>query len=111
LAGILSPVLEAAGLASRFPVVVDGVVATDEQLAGKPDPAMFHSAALHLGVDASDCVVVEDATSGAAAGAAGGFAMVVGVDRGGNRAALLDAGADLVVDDLGETVPMPGAGS
>ena len=44
------------------------------------------------------------ATSGAAAGAAGEFALVVGIDRGGNRTALLDAGADLVVDDLDETV-------
>jgi beta-phosphoglucomutase-like phosphatase (HAD superfamily) len=48
--------------------------------------------------------VVEDASSGVAAGAAGGFAMVIGVDRGGNRSALLEAGADLVVDDLDETV-------
>ncbi len=50
-------------------------------------------------------MVVEDATSGVAAGSAGGFALVVGVDRGGNRAALVQAGADLVVDDLAETVP------
>lgn len=98
------PVLAAAALANRFPVVVDGVVATDEELAGKPHPAMFLSAANHLGVDPSRCVVVEDATSGVAAGAAGGFAMVIGIDRGGNRAALLEAGADLVVDDLDETV-------
>ena len=97
------PVLDRAELTSRFPVVIDGVVAADEQLAGKPDPAMFLAAASHLGVEPSRCVVVEDATSGAAAGAAGGFALVVGVDRGGNRSALLDAGADLVVDDLGET--------
>jgi beta-phosphoglucomutase-like phosphatase (HAD superfamily) len=55
-------------------------------------------------VPADRCVVVEDATSGVAAGAAGGFALVVGIDRGGNRAALLDAGADLVVDDLDETL-------
>jgi beta-phosphoglucomutase family hydrolase len=98
------PVLDAADLTGRFPVVVDGVVAADERLAGKPDPAMFLSAAHHLGVDADRCVVVEDATSGAAAGANGGFALVVGIDRGGNRTPLLDAGADLVVDDLGETV-------
>jgi beta-phosphoglucomutase family hydrolase len=98
------PVLDASELTSRFPVIIDGVVAADEELAGKPDPAMFLAAASHLGVEPGRCVVVEDATSGAAAGAAGEFALVVGIDRGGNRTALLDAGADLVVDDLDETV-------
>lgn len=98
------PVLDSARITSRFPVVVDGVVADDEQLAGKPDPAMFLAAAAQLDVTPDRCAVVEDATSGVAAGAAGGFASVVGVDRGGNRAALLDAGAHLVVDDLGETL-------
>jgi len=102
------PVLEAAGLGDRFAVVIDGVVAVDEELVGKPDPAMFLAAAHHLDVDASRCVVVEDASSGAAAGAAGDFALVVGIDRGGNRAALLEAGADIVVDDLGETVANSG---
>lgn len=101
------PVLDAANLTSRFPVVVDGIVATDESLPGKPDPAMFRAASSHLGVEPARCIVVEDATSGVAAGAAGGFAMVLGIDRGGNRAALLAAGADLVVDDLGETVQVP----
>ena len=64
-------------------------------------------AAARLAVPAGRCAVVEDATSGVAAGAAGGFAMVIGVDRGGNRAALLAAGADLVVDDLAETTGRP----
>lgn len=100
------PVLDAADLTSRFPVIVDGVVAADEGLAGKPDPAMFLSAAHHLDIEPERCVVVEDATSGVAAGAAGSFALVVGIDRGGNRTPLLDAGADLVVDDLGETVAL-----
>ena len=97
-------VLAAADLTHRFPVIIDGVVAADEDLAGKPDPAMFLAAASHLDVDPARCVVVEDASSGAAAGAAGGFDLVVGIDRGGNRTALLDAGADVVVDDLDETV-------
>jgi beta-phosphoglucomutase family hydrolase len=97
-------VLAAAAITDRFTAIVDGTTAADEHLAGKPDPAMFHAAATHVGVPADRCVVVEDATSGVAAGAAGGFALVVGVDRGGNRAALLEAGADLVVDDLAETI-------
>ena len=97
-------VLRAAGLEGRFPVVVDGVTAVEHDLAGKPDPAMFHHAAGLLGVPNDRSMVVEDASSGVAAGAAGGFAFVLGVDRGGNREALLEAGADMVVADLGDTL-------
>jgi beta-phosphoglucomutase family hydrolase len=97
-------VLAAAGMAQRFPVVVDGITAGEEGLPGKPDPAMFARAADLLGADASGAIVVEDASSGVAAGAAGRFALVLGVDRGGNLRALLDAGADLVVDDLSDTL-------
>lgn len=97
-------VLAAADITGRFPTVVDGITAADEGLTGKPDPAMFLRAAELVEVPADRCCVVEDATSGVAAGAAGGFAMVIGIDRGGNRNSLLDAGADLVVDDLGETL-------
>jgi HAD superfamily hydrolase (TIGR01509 family) len=97
-------VLAAAGMANRFPVVVDGLTAAAEQLVGKPDPAMFHRAAQLLGVEPAGAVVVEDASSGVAAGAAGGFALVLGVDRGGNFDALKQAGANLIVTDLAETV-------
>ncbi len=99
------PVLAAAGLDRRFPHVVDGVVAAEEGLAGKPAPDMFLRGAELLGVDPTDTVVVEDATSGVAAGVAGAFALVVGVDRGGNREALLNSGAALVVDDLSDLLP------
>lgn len=98
-------VLDAAGITDRFATVVDGVTAAQEHLDGKPHPAMFLTAASRLGVPAAQCAVIEDASSGVAAGEAGGFALVVGIDRGGNRAALLDAGAHLVVDDLDETIP------
>jgi beta-phosphoglucomutase family hydrolase len=97
-------VLRAAGMADRFVHIVDGVVADDDGLEGKPAPAMFLRAADLLGVTPSASVVVEDASSGVAAGAAGGFGLVLGVDRGGNRAALLASGAHLVVDDLAETL-------
>ena len=97
-------VLAAAQITDRFATIVDGTTAAEEHLAGKPDPAMFSAAASHVGVEPARCIVVEDATSGVAAGASGGFALVVGVDRGGNRDALLAAGADLVVSDLGETI-------
>lgn len=95
-------VLEAAHLLDRFPVIVDGVVAADEGIAGKPAPDLFLTAAERLGVAPSHAIVVEDAVSGVAAGAAGGFALVVGVDRGVGAAALTDAGADVVVSDLAD---------
>jgi beta-phosphoglucomutase family hydrolase len=100
-------VLEAAGLRDRFDVVVDGRVAKERGLPGKPAPDTFVFAADALGVGAPGTVVLEDAVSGVRAGAAGGFALVVGVDRGAGCRALEEAGADLVVTDLAELVPGP----
>jgi beta-phosphoglucomutase family hydrolase len=98
------PVLAAAGLGDRFPHVVDGVVLDERHLPGKPAPDMFLYAARLLDARPDRSAVVEDATSGVAAGVAGGFGLVVGVDRGGNRDALVAAGAHVVVDDLAETL-------
>ncbi len=95
-------VLASAGLAHRFDVVVDGNVAAREALAGKPAPDTYVRAAELVGVPVADAVVVEDAVSGVAAGRAGGFGLVVGVDRGVGAAALREHGADVVVTDLGE---------
>lgn len=97
-------VLEAAGLAARFPVVVDGVRRAQLGLAGKPAPDTFLRGAEELGLAAGSCAVVEDALSGVAVGAGGEFGLIVGVDRGVGREALLTAGAQVVVDDLGELV-------
>lgn len=96
------PVLEAAGLSDRFHIVIDGIVATDQGLAGKPAPDGYLLGAEQLGVDPARTVVVEDAASGVAAGAAGNFAVVIGVDRGAGPQALLDHGATFVVADLDE---------
>ena len=98
-------VLEAAGLGTRFDVVVDGVVAADEHILGKPAPDMFLRAARQIDVEPDRAVVVEDAVSGVAAGAAGRFAIVIGVDRGAGPDALLHHGATFVVDDLAELLP------
>lgn len=95
-------VLGAAGLTDRFAVVVDGNVAADRNLPGKPAPDTFLAAAAELGVPPQRSAVVEDAISGVAAGHAGGFALVVGVDRGAGHVALTEHGADIVVDDLSE---------
>ncbi|MBB1041951.1 MAG: beta-phosphoglucomutase family hydrolase [Dietzia sp.] len=99
------PVLEAAGLRDRFEVVVDGLVAQAEGIPGKPRPDTYLRGAELLGVPADRCVVIEDAVSGVQAGAAGGFAHVVGVDRGAGRDVLLREGADIVVVDLAELIP------
>ncbi|RGE23755.1 HAD family phosphatase [Leucobacter sp. wl10] len=95
-------VLRAAGLRGRFEVVVDGVVAEREGLPGKPAPDTFLRAAELLGAAPERAAVLEDAGSGVEAGRAGGFGLVVGVDRGAGRDALAAAGADLVVADLAE---------
>ena len=97
-------VLQAAGLLDRFPIIVDGNVAADRGLAGKPAPDTFAAAAADLGVAVDRSVVVEDALSGVAAGRAGGFGLVVGVDRGAGAERLRESGADVVVADLGELV-------
>lgn len=95
-------VLDAAGLTGHAASVVDGVRAAAEHLAGKPAPDTFLAAARDLGVEPGDCVVLEDAVSGVAAGRAAHAGTVVGVDRGAGAAALIAAGADLVVRDLAE---------
>ena len=95
-------VLDATGTTDLFEVRVDGVVAAEVGLPGKPDPAMYLETARRLGVDAARSVVVEDALSGVEAGRRGGFGLVIGVDRLGQAAALAEAGADVVVDDLAE---------
>jgi beta-phosphoglucomutase family hydrolase len=95
-------VLDAAGVTHFFVDVVHGGVAAERGLAGKPAPDTYQAAADDLGVAYADAVVLEDATSGVAAGAAGSFGLVVGVDRGAGEKALTDAGADLVVTDLAD---------
>ncbi len=95
-------VLRAAGMIDYFPIIVDGRVAEEEQLAGKPQPDTFLDAAAKLGVAKERAVVLEDAVSGVQAGRAGAFGLVVGVDRGAGRDTLLENGADIVVTDLEE---------
>ena len=97
-------VLAAAGLTQLFDARVDGRVARAMGLAGKPAPDVFLEGARQLGVGAERTAVFEDAEAGVAAGRAGAFAFVVGVDRGDHAAKLRAAGADAVVRDLSELV-------
>lgn len=95
-------ILDAAGITALFDVVVDGRVAARLGLPGKPAPDTFLEAARQLDVPAPRSVVVEDAIAGVQAGRAGGFGLVIGIDHHGDRADLLEHGADIVVEDLRE---------
>jgi len=98
-------ILKSAGLGDLFSVRVDGVVAEDLGLPGKPSPAVLLEATRRLGAVPQRSVVVEDAEAGVEAGSRGGFALVIGVDRAGGRAEELRRhGADVVVADLADVV-------
>lgn len=98
-------VLTSAGVIELFDAKVDGTDAAKLALAPKPDPAMLVETAKRLGARPADTIVVEDAVSGVAAGAAGGFKHVIGIDREqisseDHARALKAAGADIVTRDL-----------
>jgi beta-phosphoglucomutase family hydrolase len=95
-------ILDSAGLADLFDVRVDGLIATERGLRGKPAPDTFLAAATELHLTASQAAVFEDALAGVEAGRAGHFALVVGVDRVGQADGLSKHGADIVVKDLSE---------
>ena len=80
-------------------------MADAEGLKGKPAPDTFLEGARRLGVEPSQAAVFEDALAGVEAGRAGGFGHVIGVNRVGQRDALKQHGADVVVDDLAELLP------
>lgn len=95
-------VLAQAGIGGLFETMVDGRVSAAMGLPGKPSPATYLEAAARLGVEPGRAVVVEDAVAGVEAGVAGGFGLVVGVNRGGSGVQLVRAGAGVVVRDLSE---------
>ncbi|HEX3425756.1 MAG TPA: beta-phosphoglucomutase family hydrolase [Acidimicrobiales bacterium] len=95
-------VLRAAGIRDLFDALIDGRVGEERHLAGKPAPDMFLAGAEALALPPSAAAVFEDALAGVAAGRAGGFGFVVGVDRVGQAEALRDHGADVVVTDLAQ---------
>jgi beta-phosphoglucomutase family hydrolase len=101
-------VVSAAGLGDLLEVQVDGIVAREEGLRGKPYPDTFLAAARRLGVRPEQAAVFEDALAGVAAGRAGGFGQVVGVDRVGQADDLRAHGADVVVRDLAELLTEDG---
>jgi beta-phosphoglucomutase family hydrolase len=97
-------VLEVTGLLGDIEEIVDGNLKDDLHLRGKPAPDAFLEGAKRLGLAPAQCAVFEDALAGVAAGSAGRFGYVVGVDRAGQRDELKAHGADIVVDDLAELI-------
>jgi beta-phosphoglucomutase family hydrolase len=95
-------VLEITGLDRFIQQRVDGVTLREEHIAGKPAPDSFLRAAQLLHVAPAAAAVFEDALSGVAAGHAGNFGFVVGVDRVGQADELRRNGADVVVTDLAD---------
>lgn len=95
-------VLSVTGLDTFVECRVDGVTIREEHLNGKPAPDSYLRGAQLLDVDAREAAVFEDALAGVAAGRAGNFGFVVGVDRVGHAEALRHNGADVVVGDLAE---------
>jgi beta-phosphoglucomutase family hydrolase len=98
-------VLTAAGIIDLFEEIIDGHVAEREGLKGKPAPDTFLAGAKAVGVQPAAAAVFEDALAGVEAGHAGGFGIVIGVDRVGQADALGAHGADVVVKDLAELLP------
>ncbi|MFF8429436.1 HAD family hydrolase [Streptomyces sp. NPDC016566] len=95
-------VLAAAGIEDLFEQRIDGVVAHERRLRGKPAPDTYLEGARVLGTDPDAAAVFEDALAGVEAGRAGRFGVVVGVDRVGQGDQLRAHGADIVVRDLAE---------
>ena len=94
-------VVAAAGIDDVFAVRMDGVLAEELGLPGKPDPATLLETARRLGVRPGRAVVVEDSGAGVTAARAGGFGLVIAVDRGGDSPDRL-AAADAIIGDLAE---------
>lgn len=99
-------VLDAAGLTRYVHMCIDGLVIREHGLRGKPAPDSYLAAADALSVTPTQAAVFEDAIAGVEAGQAGGFGLVVGIDRHGHPDTLHAHGADIVVTDL-EELMMP----
>ncbi|MDQ1732045.1 MAG: hypothetical protein QOK10_2204 [Pseudonocardiales bacterium] len=97
-------VLQRTGLDRYIEGRIDGVTLAERHLAGKPKPDSFLAGAELAGVPPEQAAVFEDALAGVAAGRAGGFGYVVGVDRVGQAEQLRAHGADVVVKDLSELI-------
>jgi beta-phosphoglucomutase family hydrolase len=101
-------IIDAIGLTALFDTLIDGHEIDRLHLRGKPAPDTFQEAARRLDVQPKRAVVIEDALAGVHAGRAGGFGLVIGVDRRNQTHALKEEGAHVVVADLAELLPPAG---
>ena len=96
-------ILESIGIEHLFDTRIDGIVSAERNIKGKPAPDIFLEAAKELNTDPKDALIVEDALGGVEAGSKGGFAIVVGITRGGvEKEKLKEHGADIVIDSFDE---------
>lgn len=91
----LDMIVDSLGIRARF----QALVAEEDAAKGKPDPEGFLVAAARVGVEATRCVVIEDAPAGLRAAKAGGM-RAIGVTTTHPAADLGDT--DLVVESLAE---------
>ncbi len=97
-------ILQAAGIEDLFDTRIDGVVAAERGIPGKPRPDTFLEAAKELEADPARSIVIEDAIAGVQAGKSGGFGLVIGIEHDGQAEALRSNGADIAVQDLRELI-------
>jgi alpha,alpha-trehalase len=95
-------IVEAAKLTPLFDTRIDGHETQRLHLRGKPAPDTFLEAARRLNVQPDRAIVIEDAQAGVQAGRAGGFGLVIGLDRRHQADALRQHGADIVATDLAD---------
>lgn len=99
--------LEKAGLLSHF---TDRIFSATQVARGKPAPDLFLFAAQHMGVEAMDCLVVEDSPAGVQAARAAQMRVVafLGGDHcdADSVTRLQDAGAELLVHHASELPAM-----
>ncbi|MEX2593279.1 MAG: beta-phosphoglucomutase family hydrolase [Anditalea sp.] len=93
-------IMESAGVLDLFDIRVDGITSEKKNLKGKPEPDIFFEASKLMGIEPAHCLVFEDAIAGVKAGKKGEFGLVIGVARDGEQEALINSGADFVVESL-----------
>lgn len=87
-------ILDKLGLGTFFDAVSDGNCIS----RSKPDPEVFLKAAEYLGMDAADCLVVEDAAAGIQA------AVAAGMDSAGLLEAAKEEGCTYALDSISDLV-------
>lgn len=90
------------GLDELLSVRMDGELASDLGIEGCPAPDRLLETARRLGVAPERTAVLDDSSPGIRAAKRGRFGWVIGVGRSASPSALRAAGADVVIDGLGE---------